>query len=72
MSWDPEVLLASLVVSSIGWVLFSYGRKTRRMPQIAVGVIMLVYPYFVSNIAWLLGLVPALLALLWLLIKLRL
>jgi len=72
MSLDPESLLASLLVSGVGWVLFSYGRKVRRPPQIGIGFLMLVYPYFVSSIAWMLGLVPALLLCLWLLIKLGL
>ena len=72
MSFDPNTLLASLVVSGVGWVLFSYGRKQQRMPQTAIGLVMLVYPYFVSNVAWMLGLVPVLLALLWLLTRLGL
>ncbi|HKP62990.1 MAG TPA: hypothetical protein VJV78_39915 [Polyangiales bacterium] len=72
MSFDPNTLLASLVVSGVGWVLFSYGRKQQRMPQTAIGLVMLVYPYFVDNVALMLGLVPALLALLWLLTRLGL
>lgn len=72
MSFDPNTLLASLVVSGVGWVLFSYGRKQQRMPQTAIGLAMLVYPYFVPNVALMLGLVPALLALLWLLTRLGL
>jgi hypothetical protein len=70
MSLEPESLLASLVVSSIGWVLFSYGRKIGRPPQVTIGVVMLIYPYFVSNVLLMLGLVPALLLCMWLLIKL--
>jgi hypothetical protein len=72
MSLDPNSLLASLVVSGVGWVLFSYGRKQHRMPQTAIGLIMLVYPYFVPDVAWMLGLAPLLLALLWLLTRLGL
>ena len=72
MSFDPNNLLASLVVSGVGWALFSYGRKQQRMPQIAIGLVMLVYPYFVDNVALMLGLVPALLALTWLLTRLGL
>jgi hypothetical protein len=70
VSLDPESLLASLAVSSIGWVLFSYGRKIGRPPQVGVGLVMLIYPYFVSNVVWMLALVPVLLLCMWLLIKL--
>jgi len=72
MSFDPNALLASLVVSGVGWVLFSYGRKQHRMPQTAIGLVMLVYPYFISSVGWMLGLVPVFLVLLWLLTRLGL
>ncbi|HEX7478748.1 MAG TPA: hypothetical protein VF331_13150 [Polyangiales bacterium] len=65
MSFDPATLLASMVVSSIGWVLFSYGRKQHRLPHAVVGVVMLVYPYVVTNIALMFGIMGALLALLF-------
>jgi hypothetical protein len=70
MSFDPNSLLASLVVSGVGFVLFSYGKKMRRFPHAAIGLVMLIYPYFVSSIPLMLGLVPALLALLWVLTRL--
>jgi hypothetical protein len=72
MSIDPTFLVASLFVSSVGFVLFTYGRKQRRMPHAAVGILMLVYPYFVTNVPWMLGLVPVLLALLWALTRMGL
>ena len=72
MSLDPNALMASLVVSGVGWVLFSYGRKQRRMPHAAIGLLMLVYPFFVPSVAWMLGLAPLFLALLWLLTRLGL
>lgn len=49
MSFDPAVLLLSLVTSGAGYVLFSYGRKQARMPQVIGGVLLMVYPYFVST-----------------------
>jgi len=72
MSFDPNALLASFVVSGVGFVLFRYGRKQRRMPHTLFGLIMMVYPYFLSNVAWMYGLIPLLLALLWLLVRLGL
>jgi hypothetical protein len=41
-------LYVSLVISSIGFVLLAYGRKQARIPQLVVGLALLVYPYFVT------------------------
>jgi hypothetical protein len=68
MNLDAGYLFASLVVSGIGFVVFSYGRKQRRFPHMCVGAVMTGYPYFVTNVPLMLGLVPALLAVLWLMI----
>lgn len=51
MSFDPWVLLVSLVVSGAGLVLFTYGRKQARLPQVVGGLLLMVYPYFVSTLA---------------------
>jgi hypothetical protein len=50
MSFDMGWLFASLLVSSLGYILFNYGRKLRRAPQAIAGIAMLVYPYFVHNV----------------------
>ncbi len=65
MSFDSNSLVASMIVSSVGFVLFTYGRKQRRVPHAAVGLIMLVYPYVVTNVPWMLGIGGVLVALLW-------
>lgn len=31
-------------------MLFTYGKKQERYPQVAVGVALMVYPYFVPNL----------------------
>jgi hypothetical protein len=69
MSFDPASLIASLVVSSVGWVLFSYGRKQQRFPHVVIGILMMVYPYFMSSVVLQLTMLPVLLALLWLLTR---
>lgn len=66
MSFDPISLLLSFCVSSIGFVLLQYGRKMGRPPQIMAGILLLVFPYFVPSVAWMLGIAGALLGLLWL------
>ncbi len=50
MNLSPGWIFASLIVSSIGFILLNYGRKFARVPQVVVGVLMLVYPYFVPGV----------------------
>ncbi len=50
MTLDPNALLLSLVVSSVGFVFFSYGKRQGRAPQMIAGVILMIYPYFVSSL----------------------
>ena len=45
-------IIVSIFVSCIGFVFFSYGRKMSRAPQTLGGLILLVFPYFISSVAW--------------------
>ena len=67
---DPNGLLASLFVSSIGLVIFLYGKKQGRVPHLVVGLVLVVYGYFLSSVAWMLVIAVLLLALLWLVVRL--
>lgn len=55
MDLDPTWLFLSLIPSGIGFVLFVYGKKQGRLPQIVGGLVLMVYPYFVQSTAALLG-----------------
>jgi acyl-CoA reductase-like NAD-dependent aldehyde dehydrogenase len=66
---DGTSLLVSFVVSGIGFVAFSYGRKMSRTPQVVVGLVMMVYPYFVPNLWAMGGIAAALLAGLFLAVR---
>ena len=70
MTLDARWIVASLIVSSIGFVLVSYGRKQARVPQTLVGVALLVYPYFVPNVVAMLIIAGVLCAGLWLAVRL--
>jgi hypothetical protein len=59
-------LLASMVVSSIGIGPFLYGKKQKRAPHLVVGVLLMAFPYFVSNIPLMFAIAGALLGLLYL------
>jgi len=50
MSFDPVWLFASLIPSGIGFVLFVYGKKQARWPQLTAGLLLMVYPYFTSSL----------------------
>jgi hypothetical protein len=63
---NANALLASILLGSVGMGFFMYGRKQRRGPHLAVGVLLMVYPYFVSNVALMLGIGAALVGLLYL------
>jgi len=58
-------LFANLIVSGVGFFLFSYGRKTTDIPKVVVGLVMMAYPYFVSSATTLIGIAVALVAGLW-------
>lgn len=46
---DPGSIFLSLLVGSVGFVLFVYGKKQERFPQLIAGLVLMVYPYFVSG-----------------------
>ena len=49
MSIDPTWLFLSLIPGGIGFVLFVYGRKQDRMPQLIAGLLLMAYPYFATT-----------------------
>ena len=50
MSLDPTWLFVSLIPGGVGFVLFVYGRKQTRWPQMAAGLLLMVYPYFATSL----------------------
>ncbi len=48
----PGVLFGGLVFGVIGMGVFMYGKKQARFSPLAIGVALMVYPYFVDR-AWL-------------------
>jgi len=43
-------LFLNLLVSAVGAGFFIYGKKQGRMPQMIGGILLSVYPYFISNL----------------------
>ena len=50
MSIDPTWLFVTLIPSGAGLVLFVYGKKQGRWPQLAAGLALMLYPYFVTSL----------------------
>jgi hypothetical protein len=70
MDFDATWLFLSLIPSGVGFVLFVYGKKQARMPQLVVGLVMMIYPYVTTTVPALLGVGALLLAALWYAIRL--
>jgi hypothetical protein len=58
-------IIAGFAVSGVGFVLFKYGRKMGRAPQVLVGIVLMVFPYFVPNPYLMFSIAGALCALLY-------
>ncbi len=70
MHLDAGWIFASLIVSSVGFILLNYGRKFARVPQIVVGLAMLIYPYFVPGVLANVLVAVGLLGVMWLAVRL--
>jgi multisubunit Na+/H+ antiporter MnhC subunit len=69
MSMDPTLLFLSLITSGLGLVLFVYGKKQERWPQLAGGVALMIYPYFVSTVTGTLVIGAGIVAAVWLAVR---
>ena len=49
MNLDATWLFLSLIPSGVGFVLFAWGKKQGRWPQLVAGIVFMVYPYFTST-----------------------
>jgi hypothetical protein len=65
VSLDPGNLLLSLLIGSVGFVAFSYGKKQGRPPQMAVGLTLMIFPYFVPNLVAMIAIALVLIGVLW-------
>jgi hypothetical protein len=65
MNLDGNAILASLLIGLVGTACFIYGRRQGRFPPMAVGAVMVVYPYFVPNLVAMVAIAVALLGVLW-------
>jgi hypothetical protein len=69
MSFDPTALLVSVLISAVGVGFFLYGKKQQRAPQLVAGIALMGYTYFVSSVAVMLAIGAAILAALWVAVR---
>lgn len=50
MDLNVNNLLLGAFISLIGVALLMYGRKAIRVPHMVVGLVLVIYPYFVGNL----------------------
>jgi hypothetical protein len=62
---ETSSLVASIIVSSIGFVVFVYGKRQQRVPQIVVGLLLMGFPYLVPGVLLMAGIAALLLVGLW-------
>ncbi len=65
MDFDANALLASIMIGLVGFGLLVYGKKQARLPQMLAGLLLMIYPYFVSNLYLMGGIAIAVVAGLW-------
>jgi len=46
---EPGYLIVSLIVSSVGFVMFIYGKRQKRAVQLGAGLLLLLIPLFVRD-----------------------
>jgi len=69
MSLDPTLIFLSLITGGAGFVLFIYGKKQARTPQLIAGLALMAYPYFVSTVMMTIAVAVAIVAALWIAVR---
>ena len=57
--------VGSMLVSGVGLVFFNHGRKKTKSLFLVVGIVMMVYPYFITDFFWMVGIAALLSAILY-------
>lgn len=52
MELNLPLIVVGLVFSGVGFVYFSFGRRQANLHLIVNGLVLMVYPYFVTSVLW--------------------
>jgi len=63
--FETQVIVAGLLFGAIGFIAFWYGKKMALWKPLAIGLGLMVYPYFFQNKVLLWGVGISLVVLLW-------
>lgn len=69
MDFSAGTLIASMLVSTIGFGLFLYGKRATRFPQLLCGLALMVFPYFTGSVMVIYGVGTVVLGGLWLAVR---
>ena len=67
---SPATLFAGLLVSTIGFGLFLYGKRATRFPQLLTGLALMGFPLFVHGAVATLAIGASLVAGMWVYVRL--
>jgi hypothetical protein len=62
-------LAVSFLISGAGYVAFSYGKRMGRPPPLLIGLVLMVFPYFIDTIGAMLAVATGLFTLLFVLVR---
>ena len=69
MDLSPAALIVALLVSSIGFSLFLYGKKQTRAPQLVTGIVLMILPMVAPGALLDGGIALALIVALWVAVR---
>ncbi len=71
---DPKhaTLFAALIIGTLGFAIFIYGKKQNRIPQVVAGLAMIAFPFFIGSLWWMVGIAVGLLAVMTIAVRLGL
>jgi hypothetical protein len=49
---DSGTIIAGFIISTVGFSFFLYGKKQARIPQLLVGILLMVAPFLVRDPLW--------------------
>ena len=55
LSFDPNWIMTSMVIGTVGGGFFLYGKKQSRLPQLITGIAMFAESTFVPSIPWMIA-----------------
>ncbi len=65
MQFTGPWLFASLIVGTIGFGIFVYGKKQRQAPQLLAGIALMAISWLVTSPVWMSACAVAIIAALW-------